>query len=69
MSDSTITVKIPGHGTYSTTSFGLERAIEVLLPGSTASVRQFCTDQGGVDFSDVHGMGALLVIAADISGW
>lgn len=57
---------ISNHGTFWLHPGELDMAISKYLPASAAQLRAIVEERTGIDYSDVHDVGALLIILADV---
>lgn len=65
MEDHTVRVNIKGHGEYSTTTAGLDKAIGAYLPASCSVLRDIAEERAGHRFEGVYDVSAFLIILAD----
>jgi len=65
----TITVDIPGHGTYSADDLAVDAAVSRFLPASRNSLLPLVNEIAApADYSDVHSVSALLIVLASFHG-
>ena len=54
------------HGTFTTTTSGLDRVISKYLPNSPNGLRELLQERTGNDYGDVRDVSAFLVMLADM---
>lgn len=64
----TLSLELPGHGTFSVSAARLDDAVSRYLPSSPRQLRAIVEERTQLDYSDVRDASALLIVLADLDG-